>query len=247
MAKKEETEEERKLRKQKKKEKKDAKRKRESDISSDPPPGTRIKIKRLEEEHGDSIQRIVAPVMNQEAVTSYSVFQKKKISLMLSLLPSSMANMTKAYQASLQSMLLKYSDALEGVLLSYTNIKVDNVPNKGPYGRIMDELPHIHCYVTCDVLVFSPQVGHRLQGVVSESFPSHIGFLVFDLFNAMVSAESLRVCGFLFDPDLNQWSKDDSGMSIAESDIMEFTIEKLHECDGLISLQCKDPVTISII
>lgn len=240
MVKQEDSEEERKLRKQRKKEKKDAKRKRESDVTMEPP---LIKVKRQEEQDNDANE---SSIETSDPQSPPSPFQKKFVSFMLSLPPSSMANMSKAYNTCLQSMLLKYSDSLDGVMLSYSNVKIDESKNKGPYGRIIDELPYIHVFVTCDVLVFTPCVGKTLSGVVSESFPSHIGFLVFELFNAMVNSDSLTNSGFTFDTDLNQWVKDESGMSIAEGDVMQFTIEKLHECEGLISLECRDPVTMSI-
>lgn len=236
MVKQEDPEDEKKLRKQRKKEKKDAKRKRESDVTIEPP---LIKVKRQEDHYS-------SPIDPTDSTSQPSPFRKKFVSFMLSLPPSSMANMSKAYNTCLQSMLLKYSDSLDGVMLSYSNVKVDESKNKGPYGRIIDELPSIHVFVTCDVLVFTPCVGKKLLGVVSESFPSHIGFLVFELFNAMVNSDSLTSSGFTFDTDLNQWVKDESGMSIVEGDVMQFTIEKLHECEGLISLECKDPVTMSI-
>jgi len=244
MVKQEDSEEEKKLKKQKKKEKKDAKRKRESDVTIEAP---LIKVKRQEDDDSDDdSDEHVPQIKDSEPMSLPSPFQKKFVSFMLSLPPSSMANMSKAYNTCLQSMLLKYSDSLDGVMLSYSNVKIDESKNKGPYGRIIDELPHIHVFVTCDVLVFTPCVGKQLSGVVSESFPSHIGFLVYELFNAMVNSDSLMNSGFTFDTDLNQWVKDESGMSIAEGDIVQFTVEKLHECEGLISLECKDPVTMSI-
>lgn len=243
MVKQEDSEEEKKLRKQKKKEKKDAKRKRESDVTMDAP---LIKVKRQEDSDDDDSDERVPQLQDSEPMSLPSPFQKKFVSFMLSLPPSSMANMSRAYNSCLQSMLLKYSDSLDGVMLSYSNVRIDESKNKGSYGRIIDELPHIHVFVTCDVLVFTPCVGKQLTGVVSESFPSHIGFLVFELFNAMVNSDSLTNSGFTFDTDLNQWVKDESGMSIAEGDIVQFTVEKLHECEGLISLECKDPVTMSI-
>jgi hypothetical protein len=89
-----------------------------------------------------------------------------------------------------------------------------------------------------------PPVGSTLVGVVNETFPSHVGLLVHELFNAMISAESLRQNGFLFDSDANEWSEQNTMMPISIGDSIKFTVEKVHECNGLIFLESKDPVIV---
>lgn len=245
---KDETKEEKKLRKaekkkkkQKKKEKK--KRKRESLESAHSSSSLLHAEKKAKQQHDLNSNVDHEPEIRVGENTE-SPFQKKKVSVMLSLLPSAMANTQKAMNAAMQTMLLKYSDSLEGVLLSYWNIQVDETKNGGRYGRILNEMPHIHYYVTCDVLVFNPCVGKTLVGVVSETFPSHVGLLVHELFNAMISAEALRDHGFIYDTDLNEWSKQDTMTPIAVGDSIRFTVEKFHECNGLISLESTNPVIV---
>ncbi len=230
-----ESKEEKKRRKREKKEQKKRKRNSLGSVepsTSVPSKALEKKIKRLDNDHD---------VSNSDSDQT-SPFQRMNASLLLSLPPAAMANPMKAMQNSMQTMLLKYSDGLGGVLLSYENIKVDKSKNGGSFGRILNEMPHIHFYITCDVLIFDPSVGTSLTGVVNETFPSHVGLLVHELFNAMISAESLRESGFAFDTDLNEWSKADDMTPIAIDDSIGFTVEKLHECNGLISLECKDPV-----
>jgi hypothetical protein len=203
-----------------------------------------------------------------------SPFQKKNVSMMLSLPPESLSNTPKAMHQAMQAMLLHYSDGLGGVLLSFDNIQLDTSKNGGGYGKILHEFPEIHYYITVDVLVFQPVTksgagsgsssgggtstgtgatsGSKLKAVVNETFPSHVGLLVHELFNASVSAECLREAGFTFDVDLNEWSSSSgSGSSdegghghISEGDCMEIVVEKVHECSGLMSLECKDPVLV---
>mmetsp|Transcript_21400 Transcript_21400/g.26261 ORF Transcript_21400/g.26261 Transcript_21400/m.26261 type:complete len:81 (-) Transcript_21400:105-347(-) len=77
----------------------------------------------------------------------------------------------------------------------------------------------------------------------------------------MVSADSLRVAGFRFDGELNYWiyghdghDHDDNGAdhngdkvkknSVSIGDWMDVTMEKLHECNGLISMECTDPIHV---
>lgn len=249
---KDESKEDKKARKAEKKKKKDKKkekkRKRESiesalsSHSTVPQVGDEedeeVKVKRLDHNSNADYSTI------HDKNDAQSPFQKKKVSVMLSLMPAAMANSQKAMNSAMQTMLLKYSDSLGGVLLSYDNVKIDETKNGGRFGRILNEMPHIHYYVTCDVLVFHPSVGSILLGVVNETFPSHVGLLVHELFNAMISAESLRQNGFLFDADTSEWSKQDTMVPISIGDSIQFTVEKVHECNGLISLESKDPVIV---
>jgi hypothetical protein len=232
---------ERKENKKRSKREKKEKKKRKRDSSVEPStslssPVSEKKVKSLDEEINDENQI--------ENPASKSAFQRKVASMLLSLAPSAMANPSKAMHTSMTSMLLKYSDGLGGVLLSFDNIKVDKTKNSGSYGKILNEMPHIHVYVKCNVLVFNPSVGTSLTGVVNETFPSHVGLLVHELFNAMISAESLQESGYEFDVDLNEWSKPDAIGPIAIDDSIKISVERLHECNGLISLECKDPIVI---
>ena len=233
-----ESKEEKRLRKQEKK-KEAKKRKRDSlEPSSTSVSSASKKVKRRSLVVDDAHDTHDTHDIN----TSNSPFEREKAIIMLSLTSSAMSNTPKAMHTSLQSMLLKYSDGLGGVLLSFDNIQVDTTKNGGRYGTILNEMPHIHYYVTCDVLVFNPREGKSLKGVVNETFPSHVGLLVHELFNAMIPAESLRESGFSFDGDLNEWSKDDTMTPVVVDDEIKFTVDKLHECNGLISLECRDPV-----
>jgi DNA-directed RNA polymerase subunit E'/Rpb7 len=225
---KEESKEDKKRRKQEKKEKK--KRKRDSVEQHTTP--HKNKVSRQDDDKQSSI------------ANAHSPFQKKSVNIMMSLLPSAMGNVQKAIHTSMQSMLLKYSDSLGGVLLSYDSIKIDERKNDGRYGKVLNEMPHMHFFTTCNVLVFNPSIGKSLTGVVNETFPSHVGVLVHELFNAMISAESLRDSGFTFDADLNEWSKDDTMVPVAIGDSIKFTVDKMHECNGLISLECKEPIIV---
>jgi hypothetical protein len=199
---------------------------------------------------------------------SNSPFQEKRVRILVSLPPASLINIPNALNASMQNLLLKYSNSLGGVLVSFSDIKLDNSQNDengssnsnansnsntNANGRIINEMPHIHYYIKCTVLIFNPSIGTVLKGKVNESFPSHVGLIVHEVFNAMISAESLRQNGFVFDDDSNEWRKntsgDDNGNNgervVTIDDGMQFTVDKLHECHGLISLECKDPTFLA--
>jgi hypothetical protein len=79
---------------------------------------------------------------------------------------------------------------------------------------------------------------------VNESFPSHIGMLVHAFFNAMVSSDHLRAAGYIFDRDAQHWTSSVDNTVIGIDDRVEFSLDKLHECAGVISLEgCNPSVT----
>ena len=81
----------------------------------------------------------------------------------------------------------------------------------------------------------------KLHGVVNECFPSHLGILVFNYFNAMVSADELHAAGYTFDPDLQNWASERGSQTISIKDKIKFLVEKVHECDGTVSLEGVKP------
>ena len=133
-------------------------------------------------------------------------------------------------------MLLKYNNSAEGVILAHDRLKVEDA------GKVLYEFPHIHYKVQTRVLTFSPEVGMILHGGVQDgsSFPSHIGLLVFDYFNAMVPADALVEHGFRFDHDTYKWESDEHQNLV----VVQFEVEKIHECAGIISIQGIKPVAI---
>jgi hypothetical protein len=76
---------------------------------------------------------------------------------------------------------------------------------------------------------------------VNECFPSHVGLLVYDFINAMVSAETIREEGYTFDMDLQNWSKEGGSLTISSGSKVNFVVSKIHECDGIVSLEGTKP------
>jgi hypothetical protein len=77
---------------------------------------------------------------------------------------------------------------------------------------------------------------------VNESFPSHIGILVYSFFNAMISADHLHKIGFTFDSSTSEWTSGKEDKTLKIGHCIDFYVEKLHECNGIISLECVDLV-----
>jgi len=189
-------------------------------------------------------------IKNQQSYSNDDMnpFQRKKVRLLVSLLPASLRNIHRAINGAMQSLLFKHSDGINGVLLSFQNIQIvdddtTTSSNGGdPYGRILDEMPHIHYYITSDILVFEPTVGQQLTGVVNySSNPSHLSILVYGFFNASVKADSLRESGFSFDSDLNEWTKNDTGATVQIDDTLIFKVEKIDTCTSTMFMECSEP------
>lgn len=167
-----------------------------------------------------------------------NVFFKKRIEVSLSLLPAAMKNIMTALEDSIRSMILKYTAKVGGVLLAFENVKI--ISNNG-HGRILNELPYLHYQVGFDALVFCPEVGCKLQGAVTESFPSHLGILVLGYFNTMIPANCLTKAGYFFDEDLHEWSKEDGSGIFATDDKVDFIVDKIHESVGTLSFEGGTP------
>ncbi|XP_036183853.1 DNA-directed RNA polymerase I subunit RPA43 [Myotis myotis] len=81
----------------------------------------------------------------------------------------------------LDAELLRYSESLLGVPIAYDNIKV-----VGELGDIYDDQGHIHLNIEADFIIFCPEPGQKLMGIVNKVSSSHIGCLVHGCFNASI-------------------------------------------------------------
>jgi hypothetical protein len=94
------------------------------------------------------------------------IFFRKKTKLSISLLPWSLRDCKQSVESSIRKMLLKYSDGLGGILMAYDDIKLQDFEgdnNSKGKGWVLNELPHVHYDVSCNVLVFSPSVGCEVR------------------------------------------------------------------------------------
>lgn len=66
-----------------------------------------------------------------------------------------------------------------------------------------------------------------------------MGVLALNYFNVMISGEQLHAAGYSFDPELQNWTAGTE--SISTKDKINFKIEKIHECDGTVSLEGVNP------
>jgi hypothetical protein len=88
-----------------------------------------------------------------------SVFQRRKMEILVSVLPAALSDITQSLEDSVRQMLMKYRSNT-GVLLEFENLK--RIGNNG-HGKILGELPHLHYKVGFDALVFSPKNGSKVR------------------------------------------------------------------------------------
>lgn len=160
------------------------------------------------------------------------VFFQKQVEVTVSILPFGLRDLRKSVNDSLRLWLLRYSSGLGGILLSFSNVQVLTD------GKIMNDLPHIHYQVSCDMLVFDPLVGTDLNGVVTESFHSHISLLVFGYFNASIPVVCLKDAGFEFDGE--HWKL--GGTPVALGENVHFRVNKVYESGGIVSIEGSQPI-----
>lgn len=158
-----------------------------------------------------------------------SILSSKKLRLSASILPSGLRDVKSSIDKCMSSFMLKYSEAIGGVIMAYNNVQI--MTNGS--GRIVEELPHIHYDVTCDALVFDPFPKAKLTGRVTGSFHSHLSLVVFDYFNASISASHLRAKGFEYDPNSDLWYEIKSEYVIEKSSLVGFEIDTVHEASKL--------------
>lgn len=94
------------------------------------------------------------------------VFFRKRVKLSISLLPWSLKDCKQSVENSIRKMMLKYSSGLGGILMAYDDVQLqDHEANDGSKGKgwILNELPHVHYDVYCNVLVFFPSIGCEVR------------------------------------------------------------------------------------
>ena len=94
------------------------------------------------------------------------VFFRKRAKLSISLLPWSLRDCKQSVENSIRKMMLKYSSGLGGILMAYDDVQLqDHESNNASEGKgwVLNELPHIHYDVSCNVLVFFPSIGCEVR------------------------------------------------------------------------------------
>ncbi|KAG7392853.1 hypothetical protein PHYPSEUDO_014340 [Phytophthora pseudosyringae] len=153
-----------------------------------------------------------------------------KVRHSVSLSPCHAADARVGIEQDLTEQLMRYSEPLQGVVLSFSRVQLDR-----PYGAIVNEMPFIHCKVLADALVFRPQEGMRLRGVVNKIGSNHVGMLFAGVFNGSV-AEAELPKSYVHNYAQDCWLGED-GSSISVEDEVEVKVLRVHVAGGMVAIE----------
>lgn len=86
----------------------------------------------------------------------------------------------------LDTLVMRYIPQLEGVLITHSNAKFLRTVGDIDGDAAVAEAP-----VSFTALVWRPEIGMALEGMMTLSLPSHVSLLLYDTFNAAISAAHL--------------------------------------------------------
>jgi len=149
------------------------------------------------------------------------------------LLPSRLGNIKDGVQSLLSSLLMKYHPQLDGVVLAYDKLKIltDNA-------SIFNERPHLHFDIQVRLLIFRPQIGAYVIGVVNKVAPDHVGVLIHGIFNATVNASSGLSQDFEYNPTEDTWVNETLNKEIRLGTRLRLQINKLSHTRQILSFEC---------
>ncbi|KNE66436.1 hypothetical protein AMAG_11574 [Allomyces macrogynus ATCC 38327] len=124
------------------------------------------------------------------------MFSRVTATFYVHLAPKFVGAPMRGVEDHLNRMLLKYNDQVGGVVLSYRNVQF-----LSDTAAILYDSPFMHFHISAELLAFAPTAGARLTGVINKQSPSHIGLLVYNLFNASIPAAQLPDGAFTFQFD----------------------------------------------
>ncbi|ORZ41407.1 hypothetical protein BCR44DRAFT_1006045 [Catenaria anguillulae PL171] len=124
------------------------------------------------------------------------MFSKVTAKFYLHLAPKFVNDPMKGVEDHLNRMLLKFNKDIGGVIMSYTNVQLLT-----DRATILFDSPFMHFHIACDLVVFAPAVGSRIRGVINKQSQTHIGLLVFNLFNVSIGNSDIPSDQFVFQAD----------------------------------------------
>ena len=105
-----------------------------------------------------------APISQGEQEDA-SPFEEVLLSLGVALLPAQISDVYEGLSSNINGLLMRYNPEIEGVVLTLGDIHFKDGQN---YGRILNEMPHLHFAIEVKALVFRPQVGMKLTARITQ-------------------------------------------------------------------------------
>jgi DNA-directed RNA polymerase I subunit RPA43 len=151
----------------------------------------------------------------------------------LALQPRYAASVKAGVLARLAENVQHYDHGVQGVLMAFSEVALLQ-----PHGKLLGESPFVYVTVRCKASVFKPRAGLVLAGRVNKVSSSHVGILVYDLFNASVAAAELVHQSYGYHEDSNSWvHAADEGKAVAVGDRVAFVVRRVSEAHGFISIE----------
>ncbi|KAI9483882.1 MAG: hypothetical protein EXX96DRAFT_560064 [Benjaminiella poitrasii] len=141
--------------------------------------------KKSKKKHKSSTKIIVeespAPSSSPAIPQASSSFSEIVVKLYLHLAPMWAGKTMEGVIEQLNAFLMKYVPEVDGIVLAHSDIKF--VTDKG---RIMNESPFSHFFITAKFLIWKPKRGSKLVGRINLQSEDHIGLLIYGTFNASI-------------------------------------------------------------
>ena len=153
------------------------------------------------------------------------------IPLTLTLAPQYATNVREGIMRRLAEKEKHFDDSVDGVVIKFTRVEFTQ-----QHGSIICENPWVYVDVRCTASVFRPRKGMVLNGTVNRVSNSHVGIVVYDLFNASVAAQELIGDAYAFDEAAEAWTTG-AGQSVAEGDRVSFVVRDVSHVDQFFSIE----------
>lgn len=150
--------------------------------------------------------------------TSPSAWREVDASVHLSLTPQQLGNAVEsATRLAYSGLLMRHHAALGGVVVAHSGpLKLATPP------RFIGASPFAHVRATCKLLVFAPQKGSELLGVVTHIGPDHVGLRVLQVFHAMLPLSGLNE---VYRYAVQRWACIGDGADVVIGSQMRFVVE----------------------
>jgi DNA-directed RNA polymerase subunit E'/Rpb7 len=159
------------------------------------------------------------------------MFREVRSKLHLKLLPSSLANVRAAVLKELSAMLLRIEPTLGGVPLSFKAMKIE-----GDSAAIFEDQPQIHVKVAVTFLLFAPEEGSVISGIVNNLADDSVGLLILNTFNAVIPKNEMPKT-YSFDYGASVWKSKTSGDTISIGSELKIHCRGMRTTDqGLIQV-----------
>lgn len=108
-------------------------------------------------------------------------------------------NISQGIDRYFYQILLRYDFNWNGVPLCYSDVSILSTR-----ANIINDNPFLHIKVKAKILLFRPNIGQSIEGIINRISSTHVGLIVYGLFNASIPIHQLETC-YSWDEFINSW------------------------------------------